>query len=674
MTPAERIAELRNQIRYHEERYYVDDAPEIADAEFDALMRELRELESAHPDLVDRSSPTQRVGGRPAEGFETAQHMAPMLSLDNAYSEDELTEFHARICRGLGIEADAPLAYVAELKIDGFSIALTYENGQLRRAVTRGDGLVGEDVTANVRVIKAIPLALGGASALRLFEVRGEVFLPRAPFERMNDEREAAGESRFANPRNAAAGAIRTLDSSAVAKRGLRAYTYQIVPPPGESNPPARHRDVLEQLKSWGCPVEPHSRVCAGIQEVIAYCREWQDKRKSLQFDTDGVVIKLDDVKQREVLGHTAKFPRWAVAFKFPAEQATTRLLRIDVNVGRTGAVTPFAVLDPVVLSGTTVGLATLHNEQEVARRDIREGDLVLIEKGGDIIPKVVKPVLIDGAPRSEPWRMPTVCKFCDSALVRPEDEVVWRCENASCPARIRRGLEHFASRRAMDIEGLGESLIDQLVARGLVSDYADLYALTADTLAGLDRMGKKSAANLMAQIDRSRTVELWRVLHGIGIRHVGEGGARALARAFRSMARLRAASLGELLLVPDVGEVVARSVRSFLDESHNIAWIDRLAAAGVRMEDEAADGESPRRQPLAGQTFVITGTLDAMSRETAAERIEEQGGKVAGSVSRKTTWVVVGRDPGSKLDKARSLGVAELDEAGFLALIMKEP
>jgi DNA ligase (NAD+) len=673
MTPAERAADLRERIRHHEERYYVHDAPEITDAEFDALMRELAAIEAAHPELVDPASPTQRVGGRPAEGFATGRHLVPMLSLENAYDEDELREFHARICRGLGRPADTPLAYVAELKIDGFSIALTYERGRLVRALTRGDGIQGEDVTANVRVIQAIPLALRSGVPPDLVEIRGEVFLPRAAFERYNAEREAAGEPPFANPRNSAAGAIRTLDNTAVARRGLRAFTYQIVVPAGETPPAAVHSDVLALLGSWGCPVERHWHHADGIDAVIAYCREWREARRALPFDTDGVVVKLDDMRLREDLGATAKFPRWAIAFKFPAEQATTRLIRIDVNVGRTGAVTPFAVLEPVLLSGTTVQLATLHNEQEVARRDIREGDTVMVEKGGDIIPKVVGPVLREGEPRSAPWKMPSVCPFCGSTLVKPDDEVVWRCENASCPARIRRSLEHFASRRAMNIEGLGESLIDQLVGAGLVKTYADLYSLTADQLAALERMGTKSAANLVAEIDRSRQAELWRLLHGIGIRHVGEGGARALARAFPALARLREASLGELQAVPDVGEVVARTVRQFLDEPHNVALLDRLGAVGVRTADEVPEGGMPARQPLAGQTFVITGTLTAMSREDAAEKIQALGGKVSGSVSRRTAAVIVGADPGSKVEKARALGVAELDEAAFLALIMKD-
>jgi DNA ligase (NAD+) len=670
--PADRVQQLRSLIRHHEERYYVHDDPEISDAEFDALMAELAALERAHPELADPDSPTRRVGGRPAEGFDTAPHMAPMLSLENAYQEDELREFHARICRALDRPETDVLSYVTELKIDGLSIALTYERGRLVRGVTRGDGVQGENVTPNVRVIRAIPLRLRG-EAPDVVEVRGEVYLPRLAFDRMNAERAAAGEPLFANPRNAAAGAIRTLDPAAVARRGLRAFSYQIVVPPGARPATGTHAEALRLLAEWGAPVEAHWQACEGIEAVIEYTRVWHDERRRLQFETDGVVVKLDDLALRAALGTTAKFPRWAVAFKFPAEQATTRLLKIDVNVGRTGAVTPFAVLEPVRLSGTTVQMATLHNEQEVARRDIREGDVVLIEKGGDIIPKVVKPILAERPEGAAPWKMPELCPSCGSRLVRPEDEVVWRCENASCPARIRRGLLHFASRRAMNIEGLGESLVDQLVATGLVKDYADLYTLTVDQLAALERMGRKSAANLVAEIDKSRGAELWRLLHGIGIRHVGEGGAKALADAFRSIPALRAAAVDALEAVPDVGEVVARSVRAFLDSPPNQDLLDRLARAGVRMEDAAPASRPPAASlSLQGQTFVLTGTLDAMSREQASERITELGGKVAASVSRNTTWLVAGRDAGSKLDKARTLGVAVLDEAAFLALIMK--
>jgi DNA ligase (NAD+) len=670
MQPAQRIARLRDLIRHHEERYYLHDSPEVSDAEFDALMRELIDLEAAHPDLVDASSPTQRVGGRPAEGFVTRRHMLPMLSLDNAYTEEDLRLFDERLSRAIAAEPGTPIPYVTELKIDGLSMALTYEDGRLVRAVTRGDGVEGEDVTSNARVIRAIPLRLRTNTPPPVVEVRGEVYLPLAAFARMNTEREEAGEPAFANPRNAASGAIRMLDSAAVARRGLRAFCYQIVLPAGAPPLVASHAETLEQLASWGCPVEPHWQRCAGIGAVEAFCDTWRDRRRTLAFDTDGVVVKLDTLEARDRAGATAKFPRWATAFKFPAEQATTRLLKIEVNVGRTGAVTPYAVLEPVPLGGTTIQMATLHNEQEVARRDVREGDLVTIEKGGDIIPKVIGPVLVGNEPRSAPWTMPSTCPFCHSHLVRPEDEVIWRCENTSCPARIRRSLLHFASRRAMNIEGLGEVVVDQLVTAELVTTCADLYRLQADQVAALDRMGPLSAANLIKEIQKSRSVELWRLLHGLGIRHVGEGGARALAAAFGSIDRLRRAPVDELQAVPDVGAVVARSVRTFLDEPTNIALLDELAAAGVRMADEpSATGRI--HQPLAGKTFVLTGTLPAMTREEASEAITNLGGKVSGSVSRKTAFVVVGADPGSKADKARELGIAELDEAGLRALIM---
>src|SRR5579864_640748 len=670
-SPAAQAQHLRDLIRHHEERYYIHSAPEISDAAFDALMRELNTLEAAHPELADPNSPTRRVGGHPAEGFDKVRHAEPMLSLENTYSEDDLREFHARLCRALDRSEEAPLPYVAELKIDGLSIALTYTNGSLTRGVTRGDGTTGEDVTPNVRVIRSIPLTLRGP-APALMEVRGEVFLPRAEFDRMNDEREALGEPAFVKPRNAASGALRLLDPSAVSKRGLRAFAYQIVLPEGEASPDLHHAGLLERLAAWGAPVEPHWRRCDGLDAVMAYCHEWRDRRLTLPFDTDGVVVKLDDLSLRTRVGATSKFPRWAVAFKFPTEQARSRLLRIDVNVGRTGAVTPFAVLEPVFVAGTTVQKATLHNDQEVARRDIREGDVVIVEKGGEIIPKVIGPVIQEGegAPRNAPWQMPRNCPSCGSVLIRPEHEVIWRCENVSCPARLRRGLQHFASRRAMNIEGLGEAVIDQVVTAAVVRDYADLYSLQADVVAELDRMGPKSAANLIAEIDRSRDVDLWRVLHGIGIRHVGEGGARALARAFRSMAAIRRAAPERLEAVPDVGAVVAQSIRAFFDEPRNALLVDRLAEAGVRMEDASPAGTAALG-PFAGQTFVITGTLASMSREAATEAVERLGGKVSSSVSKKTTFLVVGADAGTKLEKARALGVRELDEARFQALIM---
>jgi len=669
--PARRIADLRARIRHHEERYYVDDAPEITDAEFDALMRELIELERAHPELADPDSPTSRVGGRPAEGFVTVEHLEPMLSLDNAYSETDVREFHGRACRGLDLPEDTPLAYVAELKIDGLSIALTYEEGRLRRGVTRGDGVHGEDVTSNVRVLRSVPLQLKGAVPARM-EVRGEVYFPRAEFFRVNEARERDGDPAFANPRNAAAGTIRTLDSVAVSRRGLRAFVYQVVLPPGASPVAETHSGVLTTLRAWGLPVERHWKRCEGVEALLAFCESWREARHALPFETDGVVIKLDDMGLRGRLGATAKFPRWATAFKFPAEQARTRLLRIDVNVGRTGAVTPFAVLEPVRLGGTTVQLATLHNEQEVARRDIREGDVVIVEKGGDIIPKVIGPVLeARPDPPPPPWRMPSNCPACRGPLGKPGDEVVWRCENVSCPARLRRGLEHFASRKAMNIEGLGEALVGQLVEAGLVRSFADLYRLTAEPLAALDRMGQKSAANLVAEIEKSKTAHVWRVLHGLGIRHVGEGAARAMAKAFGSVAALRSATVDRIQSVDDVGPVVARSARAFLDEPANAAMLDDMASQGVVMADAHADaGAAPG--PWAGWTFVLTGTLSGRTREEATEAIEQLGGKVSSSVSKKTRYVVAGAEAGSKLDKARALGVDVLTEAQFDALILK--
>src|SRR6476646_4003623 len=522
--PTLRLKELRHAIRHHEERYYLHNDPEVSDEEFDRLLHELERLEAEHPDLVTPDSPTQRVAGRPIEGFETVAHLEPMLSLDNAYNEDELRAFDERVRKGAGSTA-AAIEYVAELKIDGLSIALTYQGGRLVRGATRGDGTRGEEVTANVRTIRAIPLALRQAPDSRM-EIRGEVYLPRASFERMNREREEAAEPLFQNPRNAAAGTMRNLDPMLVSKRLLGAFVYQLVSPstPGNGGSPEglryeSHASTLEALTAWGLPVERHWKRCGSVDAVIAFCEEWADRRRSLDFDTDGVVVKVDDLALREKLGRTAKFPRWATAFKFPAQQAHTKLLRIDVNVGRTGAVTPYAVLEPVFVAGSTISMATLHNAEDIARKDIREGDTVVIEKAGDVIPKVVAPILSLRPAGSTPWVMPTRCKECGSDLRRDEEEVVWRCENASCPARIRRSLEHFASRSAMNIEGLGESLVDQLIAQQLVRDYADIYHLTAEQLEHLvvapkeprseravPRKLGKVGRNVVQQIERSKT------------------------------------------------------------------------------------------------------------------------------------------------------------------------
>jgi DNA ligase (NAD+) len=684
MDPLTRINQLRTQIRYHEERYYVHNAPDVSDEEFDRLLHELERLEAENPDLVTPDSPTRRVAGRPTEGFPTVEHVAPMLSLDNAYDEDELRAFDERVRRGAGL-GDKPVPYVAELKIDGLSIALTYENGRLTCGATRGDGVRGEDVTANVRTIRSIPLSLRGAPGGRI-EVRGEVFLPRRSFERINKEREEEGEPLFANPRNAAAGTMRNLEPALVARRRLGAFVYQLVLPPsgGKTLDVSTHHETLQALQQWGLPVEPHFQACTGIDAVIEFCRTWADGRKNLEFDTDGVVLKVDDLALRSRLGTTAKFPRWATAFKFPAQQAHTKLLRIDVNVGRTGANTPYAVLEPVFLAGSTISMATLHNAEDLSRKDIREGDTVVIEKAGDVIPRVVGPVLNLRPADSVPWVMPTTCKVCGSELHRDEEEVVWRCENTSCPARLRRSLEHFASRSAMNIEGLGESLVDQLIDQGLVRDFADLYHLEAAELEALvvapraprsdravPRKLGKVGRNVYEQIARSRDNDLSRLIYALGIRHVGEKAAATLARHLRQMDAMLDAPVETLQSVPDVGPVVAASIRAFADEPHNRALVAKLAAAGVNMATRQPDPVQTEPGRLTGKTFVLTGTLETMTREEAEGAIGQLGGKVSGSVSRKTSYLVVGADAGSKLEKARELGVVTLDEAEFKALIM---
>ena len=592
MTVATRIEALRREIRRHEELYYVHANPEISDAEFDALMRELQELESAHPDFITPDSPTQRVGGRPVEGFDSVEHLAAMLSLDNAYNEEELRAFDERVRRGLNT-TDA-VAYVAELKIDGLSIALTYEDRRLVRGATRGNGTRGEDVTQNVRTVRAIPLKLHEGPPGRV-ELRGEVYLSKSAFERLNKEQADAGEPLYANARNTAAGTMRNLDPSLVAKRRLAAWTYQVVWPPASAEHDT-HAKMLAELQHWGAPVEPHWRRCEGIDAVVAFCEEWREKRATLAFETDGVVIKVDDLALRQRLGFTSKFPRWATAFKFPAERKIAMLREIQINIGRTGAATPFAVLEPTVVAGSTISMATLHNPDDIIRKDIRPGEPVIIEKAGDVIPRVVGPADPTAPNRPEHWVMPTTCPVagCGGQLVKPPDEAVWRCENSSCPAKLRRGLEHFASRGAMNIEGMGESLVAQLISSGLVKSYADVYALTPEALEGLERMGKKSAANVLAEIEKSKGNDVWRLIYAMGIRHVGERGAQVLADHFGSIEHIAAASLEELQQVPEIGPVLAASVRSWFDESRNTEVLESLARAGCedsRRAEGAADG-----------------------------------------------------------------------------------
>jgi DNA ligase (NAD+) len=678
--PEERLSWLRTEIRRHEDLYYIHDRPEITDTEFDRLLHELEALEAQHPDLVTPDSPSQRVAGRPTESFATVAHLAPMLSLDNAYDEDDLRAFDERLRRAGGL-GEAPVGYVTELKIDGLSIALVYENGELVRGATRGDGVLGEDVTPNVRTIQPIRARLVNAPPGRI-EIRGEVYLPRAAFARINAEREAEGEPPFMNPRNAAAGTMRNLDPRLVRRRRLGAYTYQVVAPGVPL--PATHFELLDAMHAWGLPVEEHRLRCAGIDAVIEFCRGWADRRRDLPFETDGVVVKVDDLALRDRLGTTAKFPRWATAFKFPAQRQRTRLLRIAVNVGRTGANTPYAVLDPVLVAGSTISMATLHNAEDIKRKDFREGDIVVIEKAGDVIPRVVEPVLEERQPGAKEWEMPTACAACGSPLHRDEEEVVWRCENTSCPARLRRGLEHFASRSAMNIEGLGESLVDQLIEQGLVKDFGDLYALEAAQLENLvvapreprseravPRKLGKVGRNVKEQLDRSKQNDLSRLIYALGIRHVGEKAAATLARYRRTMDGLLDASLEELQTVPEIGPVVAASVRSFAEESRNRDLVRKLAEAGVNMASQQPEPSVVAPGPLAGKTFVLTGTLPTMTREGATAEIERRGGKVSGSVSRKTSYVVFGEEAGSKLDKARTLAVPLLTEAEFKALIL---
>jgi DNA ligase (NAD+) len=654
---AARATELRNEIRRHERLYYALNKPEISDQEYDALERELRDIEDEFPDLVTPDSPTQRVGGQPSSEFPAFTHPTPMLSLDNTYSEEELREFEARIFRLVG---EREMAYMAELKIDGLSLALHYEGARLVRGVTRGDGVRGDDVTPNVRAIRAIPLVLQGEGVPDALEVRGEVFLPRSRFDAINRDRESRDEEPFANPRNAAAGTMKNLDPRVVAERGLDCYLYGLGQVRGVS--PRSQSEALEWMARWGLRTNPAARLCRGLDEVLAFCAEWREKRDDLEYDIDGVVVKVDDFALQQELGFTAKFPRWAIAYKYPARQAATVVEAIGVQVGRTGKLTPVAHLSAVPLAGSTVSRATLHNEEEVARKDVRVGDTVLIEKGGDVIPKVVEVVLARRPDGTTPWTPPETCPVCGGAAVKAEGEVDRRCLNASCPAQIEERLKHYARREAMDIEGLGDVLVRQLVEKGLVHDFADLYALRGEDLAGLERMAEKSAGNIVAQIEASKTRELRRLLFGLGIRFVGERAAMLLARQFRSLEALAAADVETIDSIYEIGPVVASSVHEWFAAEVNRSLVARLVRAGVRTVEEG-----PPSSPIfQGMQFVLTGALEGMSRDEAKAAIEARGGRVTSSVSKKTSVVVVGSDAGSKLDRARELGIECIDEAAF--------
>jgi DNA ligase (NAD+) len=653
-----RISVLREQILYHEKKYYVDNEPQISDYEFDQLMAELKHLEKAFPEFITPASPTRRVGEKPVEGFPAVEHLRPMLSIDNCYDVEGLKEFNERLRKLLPGEK---IDYVTELKIDGLSMSILYRDGRYQQAVTRGDGFRGDDVTAQVKTIRSLPLTIPVADEV---EVRGEVYLPFQSFRKINEEREKKGETLFANPRNAAAGSIRLLDPREVASRKLDIFLYYIFINGQEM--PSQWENLMK-LKKLGFKINPHSRLCHSLKEVIDFYEEWTEKRDSLEYDADGVVVKVNSTRQREALGSTAKSPRWAISYKFPARQATTRIKEIIIQVGRTGALTPVAVLEPVQISGTTISRCTLHNEEELKRKDIRVGDYVLLERSGDVIPHVVSVMKERRTGKEKPFVWPKTCPACHSTIYKEEGEAISRCINPSCPSRITESILHFASRRAMNIEGLGDALVDQLLGEGLIKKIPDLYHLKYEDLVKLERMGPKSATNLLDQIKESKHRELSRLIFALGIRHVGEKLAQALARKFLDLEKLVRAAEKELMSLEDVGPKVARSIVFFFAQPENRELIKRLKEAGLRFKET---GEKVGPQPLRGMAFVLTGTLSSMTREQAKEKIERLGGTVSSSVGKKADYLIVGQQPGSKLDKARELGVKTLNEKEFRRMI----
>ena len=661
----DRLQELRDQIHYHNYRYHVLDDPVISDAEFDRLMQELQKFEDEFPELVTPDSPTQRVGAKPLEKFETVPHRVPMLSLENAFSEAEAGEFEERLKRFL--RTSEGFDYVVEPKMDGVAVELVYEGGHLSVGSTRGDGYRGENVTQNLKTIHTIPLMLLSRElpAPDLLEVRGEVYMNLDDFSKLNQERLARGEPPFANPRNAAAGSLRQLDPGITAGRPLTIFCYGIGQVSGRSF--ESHWEILESLKAWGLRVNPLIERRQGIGQAIQYHHDLENQRHGLSYEIDGVVIKVDNLALQERLGTKARSPRWALAYKFAATQATTKVKDIVVNVGRTGAVTPMAVMEPVEVGGVTVSRATLHNEDEVARKDVRVGDTVLIQRAGDVIPEVVKVILEERPPEAQPFKMPSHCPVCDTPLVRPEGEAVTRCPNPDCRGALRRGILHFASKGAMDIDGLGEKIIDQLMDQGLVKNLADLYRLTEDDLIPLERFAEKSAGNLVAAIENSKNVDLDRFIYALGIRYVGEATAQLLAQHFQSMEALKEAGEEELLHIEGIGPQVAKGIREYFASKQNQELLNKLLEK-IKIKPP----EKPAESPLAGKTFVFTGGLAHLSREEAKAQVTARGGKVSSSVSAKTDYVVVGADPGSKYAKARELDVTILDEGAFEKLLQK--
>jgi DNA ligase (NAD+) len=655
------VEQLREKLRYHEYRYYVLDDPEISDAAYDRMMNRLKELEGAHPELVTPDSLTVRVGGAPREGFSTVKHARPMLSLDNAFSYDALREWDRRVREGSGQEK---IEYIAEHKFDGLSISLQYEDGVLVRGVTRGDGTTGEDVTPNVKTIRSIPLRVDAAvlkkkKLARSFEVRGEVMMTRKAFEALNRKQEEIGGKIFVNARNSAAGAVRVLDPAITAARRLDFFAYYLLV--DGKVPFAKHSESLQALKQLHFRASDDWKLCAGIEAVTAYCDEWDAKREKLPYEIDGVVIKVNSIPIQNELGYTSKAPRWAIAYKYPARQETTVVNDIIVQVGRTGALTPVAVLEPVRVGGVTVSRSTLHNMDEIERLGLQIGDTVLIERAGEVIPHVLK-VLKEGKHR-KPFKMPKNCPECGSAIHHVEGEVAYRCVNAACPAKRKESLLHFAGRHAMNIDGLGDKIVDQLVDKGLVKDVADLYSLKLEEIAGLERMAEKSAQNLLDEIEASKKTSLARLIYALGIQFVGERTGQLLAEHFSSLEELAAAKEEQLIEVPEVGPKVAASIAEFFSEPANLKLIKKLNKAGVH---PTAEKRKVKSDKFAGKSFVFTGGLAKRSREEAGELVQQHGGKVSGSVSKKTDYVVVGTDPGSKYDKAKELGVTILSESEF--------
>ena len=662
---AKRIEVLRSQLREHDHRYYVLAQPTISDTEYDRLMRELLDLEAAHPELSTPDSPSQRVGGEPTKEFPTVTHDVPMLSLSNTYSEEEVRDFDRRVRSLLGKD---PFRYVCELKFDGVAVSLRYQDGIFVRGATRGDGMQGDDITQNLKTIRSIPLRLmGKKKGMTSFEVRGEVYMKRDDFRRMNEERELAGEKTFINPRNSAAGTLKLQDPKIVAGRPLNFVAYFLRT---ETVSLSNHLENMKILQELGFPTSDNTRLSKDVEGVIAFWKEWENRRDSLPFDIDGVVIKVDSLSQQERLGTIAKSPRWAIAFKFAARQATTTLHDITLQVGRVGTITPVAELEPVFVGGSTVSRATLHNEDYIKELDIRQGDTVVVEKGGDVIPKVSSVVKEKRRRGTKPFSMPANCPECGSRISRPEGEASYYCENSECPAQIRARIEHFAYRGAMDIEGLGEAIVDQLVNLGFIRNYADLYELhkKRSELVNLERWGEKSVDNLLLAIEGSKQRPFSRLLFALGIRHVGTSVAQLIVNHFQSFDSLTAASFEELQGIQGVGPRIAESLRRFVDDTHNARIIDRLKKAGLQFEEKRR--RSAKQSALSGKTVVLTGTLSSFTREKAKQMIEDSGGHVASSVSSKTDYVVAGVDPGSKLDKAKKLGVRIVEEDEFVRLV----